>query len=319
LITKSSITIRPLEPEEYESAVDCIVEARGANYYSSKYYEPAYLQNGKHEIFGAFDENNEIAGITGLSSSVFEKEKTTLSLLNIRPSFTGFGIGTKLLTYTTDLLKTRGARSVKGHVVTRHSSIQKVLEHLELKPAGLLRGIRDGQNATPPIEGKCVLAIYTRSFLRQNALPLFVHKDAAALAARIYSELGVEVSVQTKGQHCNSNTIENYYDAHDDVLFIRVAECGSGLEKNLEKIAKQHRSSQKLTELVFLNLCSPSAIYGYKELLSSAYTFCGFDPLGEFENAVFFKGNKNPVKPEMTECLATLFNEIDKVGNHEYS
>ncbi|MCL2821392.1 MAG: GNAT family N-acetyltransferase [Oscillospiraceae bacterium] len=311
-------TIRAPKPDEYEQVISCITEARGEKYYSEKFYDFSYLQSGEHEIFAAFDANGEIAGITGLSCAPFEKEKTMLSLLNVRPSFTGSGIGTRLLDYSIDKLESRGVKSVKGHVITHYTSIQTVLEKFNLLPAGFLQAVRDNNNIAGPsdTDSKNMLAIYVRNFNVKKTKPLFIHRSVAALADKVYTDLGVSLHSQQSGKCGKINTIGNIYDSHDDVLFIQVKKCSCDLAQNLDAIASKYRSSNNLTELVFLNLCDPSAIYGYESITNNGYKFCGFDPLGEYENAVFFKGKVNQSKPAATECLEALFDEIEKVNNN---
>jgi len=300
--------IRPPVTDEYEQIVKCIIETRGENYYSSKFYDADYLQNGEHELFVAFNESGNMTGFTGLSCAPFEKEKTLLSLLNVYPEFTGRGIGTKLLSYTVELLKSRGNKSVKGQVITRYSSIQSVLEGLGLRPAGVLKGIRDGKNASPFIQGKCALAIYVRGFSLINVGPLFVHTDVLEIASGVYADLEMPVSIISEGQSGSQNIINHFYDAHDDVLFIQVEECANGIEESIGNLVTKYRCSDNLTELVFLNLLSDSAVYGYEALSGAGYNFCGFDPLGSFEQAVFCKGDFYSANIEMTERLARLCN-----------
>ena len=312
--------IRPPGPEEYEQIITCITEARGPNYYSKKFYDISYLQSGEHELFAAFDDNGVMTGFSGLSQAVFEKERTTLSLLNIRPAYTGCGIGTGLLSNSIELLKKRGARSVKGHVVTSHQYIQRVLEGLGLRPSGLLHGVRDGRNALPAVPDKYILAVYSHCFLPQDPVTLFVHSDAAGLAARVYSDLEIPVVIHTDGQNGSSNSIEYYYDSHDNVMFVQVTEFDDNLGEHLVQSNSSsvlHNDMKTLTEIVFLNLYNPSAINSYESLIKAGYKFCGFDPSGEFENAVFFKGSIHCVKPEMTDRLISLSDEIFKVGKYE--
>jgi len=338
---KPSMIIRTPEPGEYEQVITCIREARGSYYYDACYYDIDYLRGGGHEFFAAFNEDGEMMGVTGLSVAPFESEKTTLSILNIRPSYTGRGIATGLLTYSTELLEARGAQSVKGYTVTRYPSIQRVLENLGLIPTGVLTGIRNGYNATPVIHGKCALAIYARSFTIQETGTLYVHTDAAGLAAKVYFDLGIKAEFKAAGKYGKSNVINHYHDAHDDVLLIQVTQSGCGLIESLGELARQYRHSPQhlscapsgrsscpdnncggyssLAELVFLSLNDPSAIYGYESLRDAGYHFCGFDPLGEFEHAVFFKGNIRSVKSEMTVCLASLISEVNEVGYRDHA
>jgi len=311
--------IRPPKSNEYEQVIRCLKEARGANYYSTKFYDIDYLRGGEHELFAAFDDKGEMTGVTGLSLTPFEKDKITLSLLNIRPQYTGQGIGTELLTYTTNLLKSRSAKSVKGHVVTRYTSIQKVLEKLDLKPTGILKGIRDGRNITPPIQGKCALAIYVRGFISKLPKTLYVHNDIIDLAKHVYSNLDVDVLLTSDGKCDSISEVDSYYDSHDNVLSVHIKSCVCESGLCLDDFAVNYRSSENLTELVFLNLYSPSAICGYTSLINNGYFFCGFDPLGEFENAVFYKGNTYSAIPEATNNLTMLLNKINEVGNCDCS
>ena len=294
--------------------VECIKEARGAGYYSKEFYDAEYLSSGIHEIYSAFDDNGTMVGFTGISASPFETEKSMLSLLNIRPQYTGKGIGSALLRYSVDSLQSRGAGSVKGQVITRYTSIQKVLEGLGLKPAGILPDIRDGRNATPPVQGKCSLAIYVRSFSAGKKKRVFIPDDALSIAEKTYSGLRETISFCTDGTSASVNEIKQIYDSHDDVLLSQVKECSFDLTDYLDKLAERHHhSSGNMTELVFLNLCSPSAICGFDSLIKRGYMFCGFNPLGDFEYAVFFRGKSRSEKPEMTERLTLLCNSLSEV------
>ena len=135
---ESLVSIRKPKPDEYEQAVECIIEARGRNYYSENYYSTEYLFGGEHEIFAAFESSGEMAGICGLSCAPFEHEKTMLTLLNIKPSYTGRGIGTELINHCIETLKSYSAPCVKGYVITKYNKVQNMLEGFELKPTGIM-------------------------------------------------------------------------------------------------------------------------------------------------------------------------------------
>jgi len=315
----AKIKIRPPEPDEYAQVIKCITEARGAGYYSKEFYDIEYLSSGEHEIYSAFDDNGIMVGVTGISASPFETEKSMLSLLNIRPQYTGKGIGSELLCYSVDLLQSRGAGSVKGQVITRYTSIQKVLEGLGLKPTGILPDIRDGRNAVPPAQGKCSLAVYVRSFSAVKTKKIFIPGYTLNIAEIIYSDLGKTISICTDGASASANEIKQIYDPHDDVLLSQVKECSFDLADHLDNLSIQHHSLGNKTELVFLNLCSPSAICGFESLKNKGYVFCGLNPLGDFENAIFFRGKSRSEKPEMTERLTLLYNSLSEVGYLEHT
>jgi len=311
---KLSFKIKPLKSGDYEQAVICIREARGSAYYSEKFYDAEYLQKEEHELYAAFDDSGVMAGVTGISAAPFENEKSMLSLLNIRPSYTGHGIGSALLSYTTGILQYRGVKAVKGQVVTKYASIQRVLEGLGLRPAGMLHGIRDGQNVTPPVIEKFGLAVYVRNFKVKSIEKMYVHNDIVNIAEKVYTDIGVSLSLQNSGKNGSVNDIRKFYDSHDNVLYSQINECSYELAENLDSLAGKYQAPGGLTQLVFLNLCSPTAFCGYESLKRGNYIFCGFNPLGENESAVFFKGDFKFASSEMTERLHSLVTDINKVG-----
>ncbi len=303
----SELSIRIPEPSEYEQAINCIAGARGVNYYSSRYSDPAYLFGGEHEVFAAFDASGEMMGITGISRAPFDMERSMLSLLNIRPEFTGNGAAKALLKHTVDLLAARGARCIKGQVVTRHAQVQGILERLGMSPAGVLYGVRDGNNASPVIEGKCPLIQIVRNISAQRLPPLFVHEAVAGFAQKVYAELNLNPELITSGWPGQS-LIEHSYDVHDSVLWAYAGECGASLAEKLQKLMERYQSP-RMTTTVFLNLNSPSAIYGYEALRGEGYKFCGFDPLGDTERAIFYKGSAAAAEMSMTERMWSFYDE----------
>ncbi len=304
------ITIRPPEQGEYEQAIECIAEARGVNYYPSRYADPAYLFGGEHEVFAAYDESGEMIGITGISRAPFDTKRSMLSLLNIRPEFTGNGAAKALLKHTVDLLEARNIRCIKGQVVTRHAKVQAILERLGLSPAGVLYGVRDGSNASPVIEGKCPLIQIVRNISAQRLPPLFVHEAVAGFARMVYADLNLNPELLTRGWPGQS-LIEHSYDDHDSVLWAYAGECGASLTEKLQKLVERYKSD-RLTTTVLLNLNSPSAIYGYDALRGDGYKFCGLDPLGDTERAIFYKGNAEAAEMSMTERMWSFYEEVTR-------
>ncbi len=302
------ITIRPPQKREYEQAVDCIVKARGGAYYSERYYAPSYLFGREHEIYAAFDANGAMMGITGISRAPFDGERSMLSLLNVKPEFAGKGAAKALLSYTVDLLVSRRVRCIKGQVVTRHAQVQGILERLGLLPAGVLYGVRDGLNASPVIEGKCPLIQIARNVSMKEVPPLFVHEDIAGFARKVYAGLNLYPKLVICGAPSQTR-LEHSYDEHDSVLWVLVNECGTELTDELERLFSQY-DSERRTMTVLLNLNSPTAIYGCETLRSAGYRFCGFDPLGDTERAIFFKGFPQSADMRMSERMAEFYDEV---------
>jgi hypothetical protein len=64
--------------------------------------------------------------------------------------------------------------------------------------------------------------------------------------------------------------------------------------------------------IVALNLCDPSAVYGYETLRQNGFRFCGFDPLGEYEHAIFHRGDA-PADMRLTVQAEKMKREADAV------
>ena len=283
--------IRPPAKDEFKQVINCLIETRGADYYSALYYDMKWLDRNI-ELFAAFDETGELAGIAGLSQGLFNTEKTTGCLLTVRPAFSKHGIAKQLIVHFTDVLKKRGAGAVKGQVVTTHTEAQNIVESLGWIPTGFLYGARHGKNA---------LALYTGKLSGKDVGPLYIHKDITDIARFVYDKLGVTADIQNAGQS-GETRVSRVFDAHNRLLYIGAAECGAECGDDFE-------SSPEENTIVMLNLNDPSAVYGYESLREAGYAFCGFDPLGECEQAVFYQGNA-PGDMELTEQAMMIRDEV---------
>ncbi len=58
------------------------------------------------------------------------------------------------------------------------------------------------------------------------------------------------------------------------------------------------------------NLNSPSAVYGYELLRGAGYRFCGFDPLGDTERAIFFNGFSQAADMQMSGRMTEFYDEV---------
>ncbi|MCL2488410.1 MAG: GNAT family N-acetyltransferase [Oscillospiraceae bacterium] len=257
--------IRPPAGSEYEQVVNCLIEARGTEYYSAEYYNARWLE-ANIEIFAAFDDNGELKGVSGLSRGLFNDHKTTGCLLTVRPGFTGNGMGIRLVSHFTDVLRGRGAGTVKGQAATTHTAAQRITERLGWTPTGFLPGARHGKNA---------LVLYTGNLSVKDAGTLYIHDEIAGPACWMYDKLGVKADIKTNGQP-GETRVCCVRDAHNRTVYIHALECGADLPKE--------------QAIVALNLRDPSAVYGYESLRQNGFCFCGFDPLGQYEHAILYKG-----------------------------
>jgi len=285
-----SFPIHPVQKTVYPLIAECFVEARGADYYSAEYYDAGWLESNI-ELFAAFNGTGELVGTAGLTHGLFNDEKTTGCLLTIRPGFTGYGIAKRLIKHFSDVLHRRDSRVVKGQVVTLHDGVQRIVEKAGWIATGFLPGARHGKNA---------LVLYTGNLSKENAGSLYVHPDIAGLAEQIYDSLGVKVNIQNTGQ-CGQTRINRFHDTHNRTLYIHATECGAGFNHELRE-----------RSIVVLNLNDPSAIYGYEALRSAGYCFCGFDPLGQYEHAIFYNTVFNG-DMQMSEQVKILKQEVDSI------
>jgi len=281
--------IRHPELREYENVIACLIEVRGKSYYSPEYYDPQWLANNI-ELFAAFDENGVLEGVAGLSKGLFNDNQTTGCLLTIKNAFAGCGEARVLIEHFTEVLKKRNARSVKGQVVTVHPGVQRTVERLGWIPTGFLHGARHGKNS---------LVLYTANLSKKDTGTLYIHNDIAFLAGKMYDELGVKADIRKNGNP-GKTRISRKHDAHNSVCYIHILECGN------DKLTLEEQA------IVALNLGDQSAISGYEALRSAGYRFCGFDPLGQYEHAIFYSGDE-PAFIELTERAEALKREVDLV------
>ncbi len=278
------MTIRPPAGGEFARVVECLTETRGPSYYTAEYYDEAYLRSGATELFAAFDKNGEVMGFAGLSEGLFNTMRTTGCLLTVRPGFSGQGVAKSLIGHFTGVLRERGALAVKGQAVSRHPVAQAIVESMGWTPTGFLYGARDNRNNTPPGEGKSALVLYTKELAPCDAGTLYVHPRMMDFAERIYTR----AELYPKGQMMET-ILRCHRDIHNRALYLQALECGGDL---LGKIADACARNPELTCVtVALNLGSPSAIPGAELLWDAGWRFCGIDPCGEYEHALFFSGD----------------------------
>ena len=290
-----SFTIHPAQKKIYPLIADCLAEMRGVDYYSAEYYDAAWLE-ANIELFAAFNGTGELVGTAGITYGLFNDEKTTGCLLTIRPGFTGYGIAKRLIKHLSDVLHKRNAKVVKGQVVTLHDGVQRIIEKAGWIPTGFLPGARHGKNALVLYTGK----LSKDKLSKDNTAALYIHPDITCLAERMYNSLGVRVNMQNTRQ-CGETRISRFHDTHNHTYYIHVAECGAGFEHELREQA-----------IVVLNLNDPSAVYGYEALSGAGYRFCGFDPLGQYEHAIFYNTDFNG-DMQMTEQVKILKQEVGSV------
>jgi hypothetical protein len=285
-----SFTIHPAQKRVYPQIAECLAETRGTDYYSAEYYDAEWLESNI-ELFAAMNGTGELVGTAGLTNGLFNEEKTTGCLLTIRPGFTGYGIAKRLIAHFSVVLLRRDERTVKGQVVTLHTGVQRIVENFGWIPTGFLPGARHGKDS---------LVLYTANLSKNTVGTLYIHSDIAALAQCIYNSLGVKADIQNTGQ-CGETNISRLHDIHNQIVYIHVTQCGEDLENELGERA-----------IVVLNLCDPSAIYGYEALRRAGYRFYGFDPLGQYEHAIFYNGffDKNM---QLTEQVKILKREVNAI------
>jgi GNAT superfamily N-acetyltransferase len=293
-----SFEIRPPAKEEYKQIVSCFTETRGPGYYGADYYCADWLA-GNFEFAAAF-EREKIAGVAGLSSGLFNNEPTTVSLLTVRPSYSGKGLAGCLVSHLHHVLRERGAQAVKGQVVTLHTGVQSVVERLGWIPTGFLYGARHGENA---------LVLYTGTLSATNAGTLYTHREFEGLAGDMYDCLGIKVKLLVDGKK-GKTVIEHFHDGHNRVLYINISGCGTDMVAELNEL--QQRYMDKASVTITLDLRDPSAVYGYESLRGAGFRFCGLDPLGQRENAVFCSGIE-PVDMQLSEQAKKLKNEVDLI------
>ena len=292
------MTIRPPEKGEYGQIAACFTEARGAGYYAAEYYDANWLEENC-ELYAAFD-GGVLAGVAGISRGLFDEEKTTGCLLTVRPGFTGRGTAKSLIDHFTGILRERGAKAVKGQVVTISSNAQRTVERCGWVPTGFLYGARHGKNA---------LVLYAAKLGASEAGTLHIHKDVVDLASRVYEGFGLKADI--RGDIRRGETkLSHICDAHNRALYVHAEGCGAYLARDLESLRKKHDRTYSVS--VLLNLCDVSAPYGYEALREAGYRFCGFDPLGRREYAVFYFG-KDPAKMELTGRAERVRREVDSI------
>jgi GNAT superfamily N-acetyltransferase len=300
--------VRPPEQGEYEQITACFAEIRGPWFYSAEYYDTEWLEHNR-ELFAAFEPDGELAGTVGLSQGLFNDARTTACLLNVRSGHRGYGIATMLIDHLLSVLRQRGARAAKGQAVTVSTGSQSILEHLGWQPTGFLYGAKDGKNALREAGGKNALVLLTGNLSAKDAGTLYIHKNISGPARRMYDRFGVSADIHHGGRRGENKAVP-LYDAHNRALYIQAAECGAGLAGVLADLRKRYTEADSVT--VALNLCDRSGVYGYEALRDSGYRFCGFDPLGQFEHAIFYKG-EIPPDMKLTKQAETVKCEVDAV------
>jgi GNAT superfamily N-acetyltransferase len=281
------ITIRQPRQGEYGGVVGCLRETRGPRYYGGEYYDESYLAGGDVEIFAAFDESGGVAGFAGLSAGLFNAERTTGCLLTVRPEFRGQGIAKALIGHFTGRLRERGALVVKGQAVSSHIVAQKMIEAQGWVPTGFLYGARDNKNQHPSGTGKSALVLYTGKLGAIGRKTVYVCERLGGRASAVYGQLGIEADIVLKGRP-GRTALNRFCDEHNRCLYVQAERCGDDLPERLAGLRAEHGAADCVT--VALNLADPSAAPGAALLLEAGYEFCGFDPAGQFEHAIFFAG-----------------------------
>jgi hypothetical protein len=113
----------------------------------------------------------------------------------------------------------------------------------------------------------------------------------------MYDKLNVRADIKTGGRR-GKTRIRRVDDTHNRTVYIHALECGIGFP--------EERS------IVALNLRDPSAVYGYEALRQDGFRFCGFDPLGEYEHAILYKG-KAGLDMRLTEQAEKMKREAERI------
>jgi len=307
--SNTNITIKPLtyNPVEFEQIIACMKEARGNKYYSPEFFDPDFLFGDMYDLYGAFY-NETIIGIAGATTGLFQDEKSLLAILNVRNGHTGCGVAYKLLSFIADCIRYDGKRSVKVYSVAWHVAVHKILERLGMFPTGLLLGVKDGANFTPPCSAKGSLAVYARNETVRDAGVLFTHKKIADTVCNVYNALGTGFELCTNKAEPGVTSIMHKYVPHDSTLYVQVMHSGRDLGTQINDLCLRYNNIPAFTMTVLLDLTDPTAIYGAEILLSEGFKFCGTDPLGRYENAIFYRGECELMELQMTEMLREFVN-----------
>lgn len=304
----NAIVIRKPSPDSYSAVKTCISEAAGENYYSEEHMSKLF--SSSFELDAVFNPDDEMIGIAGISQGIFNTEMSTLSTLNIRSGYTGLGVATALLSHIVSKLRKRNVRAIKGNSVAWHTSSQHILEQLGLRPTGLLFGIKDGMNSNPKHHGKRSLAVYVDSVSVHDAGTLYIHEALAQKIRFVYAGIKVKAQILTDGKCGNATVLKHKYNEHDDTLNIQVLESAEDLVEKINDFIRQYETGRSAV-VIYMNLCTPTAVFGSELMLKSGFRFCGADPLGEGEHALFHCGDAGDMNElRMSEILEEFWREV---------
>ena len=283
--------IRRASAEDYENVLDCLIEVRGADNYSSRELNALKY----NPVIAAFHEDGAIAAVISFSKGIFENDTNILSMLAVKKEFSGRGLARALIRTGVGYLASKNTVSIKTHVVTENNIVQNILTDEGLLPSGFLFGAvvsSKGAGAEGLRSDKRTLAVYAGQGSKRDAGILYAPIEIHKITEKVYSSLGVSFDIQRGWPTRSKSMINVYYDDHYCVFYVEALTCGADIYDILSEITDKCKSKPLNTVSLLINLNDPATADGFESALRLGFVFSGFDPLErDRERVIMYYGS----------------------------
>jgi GNAT superfamily N-acetyltransferase len=300
------IVFRFARPDEAPQIIALLKKQHGAAGYYPKMYDEVYIKGliktEKLLVVIAELKDGMLAGIMGAKVDEPFPGNITFSMLVIRPSIRGFGLGKKLHAYLLQIIPIHAYTCIYGYCMTLDTISQK--NHIEFgyHMTGLLLNdyFLDTTaeylgGVTLPVKDNVLVACLPKT--KENVGVLYIPPSYRDYIIGVYGSMGSIFSEGRGERPAGFPSIHSLIDIighHYGELLVQKA--GDDFKDILEKMLEQYGGRENQSFNVYINLNDPGCPHACRLLEEAGFFFTGVHPLsGEYEYLLMHHSPSLPV------------------------
>lgn len=268
----------------------CIEDFYGGGYPYKEYLDEEFLlekcASGEMTVLCGVASDGEIISTSAVRRDEEFDGSSLLMLRGVKKAYRGMGIGKaqeeRLFCYAEGQ---EGVCSLYADVMTHNSISQGSLARRGFVYCGIRLMLYRNPVMVPglalPEEGKMSQAVMCRRECAEFGKTLHCPSEHAGEVGRIYRELGVECRIDgvLRIPAIEKTQMRQTEEKEHRSYIWTVQKIGTDFPDRLSGRMGEIGKQEDATVLCYLNLCDPSAVYGYEVLRKAGFFFTGLKPL----------------------------------------
>lgn len=317
----TELEIREAKGADFDGIRECLQAVYKGEYLLPAALEPGYLehrsQTEDYHLYVAAAADGTVAAQIGYYTHPWFPDCREQTILAVRPEYRSFGLGGFLIEMMARISDEIGSGMTFGRVLTHTPFSQRCFDKLGYTPCGFWFSEHDNKIQAPSFNNatcKLSTAIYAKP---AAILERCVHVPPllAPMAERIFKSLGLPAQVICETQDAVPETSSLTLRVNDIhcTCFLTVDSCGADLHTAADKLLKPCEDGRH-TFVLFLNMGSPTALYGYSALRRLGFCFAGFFPASPGNEYILMcRWGAEPFRPHEMKLTAPAQALLDEI------